>query len=326
MKNTINKYSNYIILGIFMLTAGIILEDNLGNDSAIIIVIISTLGLFSGRYLAGIWKNTEIKNFLFVSLTLLIGGIFAALIPLVHSILSKNDIGILFFILVLVFLESLLIGLLIKLIREKISRQIIQAEARAEGSKSELQVLQSQLSPHFLFNTLNNLYGLSLHEHEKLPPLLLKLSELLRYSVYEAKELFVPVSEEIDYLKNYVDFEKLRIGNRLELKLELEEIQEAQVKIAPMMLIVFVENAFKHSKDTRDERIFVEIGLKRWGNSILFRVKNSFHPQEKEENGVGGLVLENVKKRLDLLYGRAHELQIDKTENTFEVNLRLNVK
>ena len=229
-------------------------------------------------------------------------------------------------ILVLLFLESLLIGLLIKLIREKIKRQIIRAETKAENSKSELQLLQSQLSPHFLFNTLNNLYGLSLHEQEKLPPLLLKLSELLRYSVYEAKELYVPIREEIDYLKNYIEFEKLRIGNRLDLKMELEEISDSKVKIAPMMLIVFVENAFKHSKDTQDERVFVDIGLKRWGNSILFRVKNSFQTQEKEENGVGGLGLKNVKKRLDLLYANAHELQIAKTENNFEVNLRLHVK
>ena len=327
MKHFLKKYSNYLILGVSLLAASVFIEDIFNsNELALVIVATVALGLFSGRYLAGIWKNTEINNFLFAAVFLLLLGGFMALIPMVHTLLKKKEIGIMLMLLVLLFLESLLVGLLIKLIREKIKRQIILAETKAENSRSELQLLQSQLSPHFLFNTLNNLYGLSLHEHEKLPPLLLKLSELLRYSVYEAKELYVPVKEEIDYIKNYIDFEKLRIGDRLELKLELEEIEDSKVKIAPMLLIVFVENAFKHSKNTQDEQIFVEIGLKRWGNSLLFRVKNSFWKTEETENKIGGLGLENVKKRLELLYPNGHELQIDETENTFEVNLRLHVR
>lgn len=221
---------------------------------------------------------------------------------------------------------GLTLGMFIKLLRINQYR-LQEAKASSAHSKSELQLLQSQLSPHFLFNTLNNLYGISLTRHEKIPPLLLKLSELLRYSVYEAKELFVPLKDEISYINNYIDFEKIRIGERLIINASLDQIDQT-IKIAPMLLIVFIENAFKHSKNSTDKNIHVDIELKTWANSILFSVKNSYQLNEETtiQDKYSGLGLDNARKRLDLLYPNRYDLKVDCQDGFYQIMLQLKVK
>jgi sensor histidine kinase YesM len=198
------------------------------------------------------------------------------------------------------------------------------SETAALGSKSELQLLQSQLSPHFLFNTLNNLYGLSLVKDDKLPGLLLKLSDLLRHSVYQSSDTFVPLNDELDYIKNYIEFEKIRLEDRLFLTVNLEESSKAT--IAPMLLIVFVENAFKHSKNTTEQQIKIDINLKIWENNILFSIFNTFDSTQAQNNAINknsGLGLENVKRRLELLYPDKYELSFEENSNTYKVLLQL---
>jgi len=224
---------------------------------------------------------------------------------------------------------SFAVGILIKIIHAVTQNQLKEAQASAEHSKSELHLLQSQLSPHFLFNTLNNMYGLSITQHEKVPPLLLKLSELLRYSVYDANEIYVPLKDELAYINNYIEFEKIRIGDRLVLTTDLKEITNADIKIAPMLLIVFVENAFKHSKNTAEQQIFIEIILKTWENSILFSVKNSYSNAKEENTNINknsGFGLVNVYKRLELLYKNEHELNIQSDDTFYTVMLQLKIK
>ncbi|MCF0054646.1 sensor histidine kinase [Dyadobacter sp. CY356] len=225
---------------------------------------------------------------------------------------------------------SVLTGILIKFIRFMTQNELKEAQTSAANSQSELHLLQSQLSPHFLFNTLNNLYGLSITQHEKIPPLLLRLSDLLRYSVYESNQSFVPLKEELAYIDNYIEFEKIRIGDRLILKGDIEKIDNTNIRIAPMLLIVFIENAFKHSKNTAEENIFIEISLKTWSNYILFSIKNSHNKNAVEEvstiNKNSGFGLVNVRKRLQLLYPNEAELNIEEDERTYNVNLRLKMK
>lgn len=224
---------------------------------------------------------------------------------------------------------SIAIAMIVKLYWGSITNQLQQANITAEQSRSELNLLQSQLSPHFLFNTLNNLYGLSLTQHEKIPTLLLKLSDLLRYSVYDAKELFVPLKSELTYINNYIDFEKIRVGERLVLTTSIEPVITNEIKIAPMLLIVFIENAFKHSKNTIEKEIYIEIVLKRWGDLILFSIKNS-HSDIKDENNLlrkdSGLGLVNVMKRLQLLYANEYDLKVENKEGFYSVMLQLKVK
>ena len=218
-------------------------------------------------------------------------------------------------------------GALIKIIHAVMQNQLQDAQALATTSKSELHLLQSQLSPHFLFNTLNNMYGISITDHQKIPELLLKLSELLRYSVYETTETFTPIKEEISYIKNYIEFEKIRIGERLVLTTEIEDLEKSTIKLAPMLLIVFIENAFKHAKNTTDEKIYIDIKLSTWGNSILFSARNSYDKDGQLKNQFdknNGLGLANVNKRLELLYPRNHMLNITEgAEYLVELQLRI---
>lgn len=286
-------------------------------------------GIFLGRILSQLWtgSNAPVSNRrlmkLLLSIFLLVMFIIAVLsLPLLPGLAS------LIFLLPPFLALSICIGLFIKQVRTGLRYQLTAVQITAEQSQNELQLLQSQLSPHFLFNTLNNLYGLSIAEPGKVPPLILQLSDLLRYSIYEAKELWVPLSDELVYIHNYIEFERIRLGERLDVTLAMEHVPP-NLKIAPMLLIVFVENAFKHSKNTTDPKIKIEIELKLWGNTVLFSIKNTYDADQKlnnEMNKHSGLGLENVMKRLQLLYPETHELSIDSQDGWYKVMLQLRMK
>ena len=299
------------------------------------IALATTLGIFvcvyAGRFISLLWLNDSPgknrKLLIWLPIIMVIGLIASTVYG---SMLVSHPSA---FALLLLILSSVLcclcLGAFIKLLRHNIYSQIRAANMVAVNSQAELQLLQSQLSPHFLFNTLNNLYGVSLTQSDKVPALLLKLSDLLRYSVYDASEAYVPLKNEVEYLRNFIDFEQMRIGNRLELKLQLEEINGSDLKIAPMLLIIFLENAFKHAKDSADERIFIEIVLKTWGRSLLYSVRNSHGKGLTEQQPPlksGGLGLENVKKRLELLYPNDYGLEIQEDEKWYTVLLQLKLR
>lgn len=291
-------------------------------------------GMYAGRSMALLWMNIprRSRNVLLVLLPVVSCAILLSISFLTDQLARMDGSGNsprIVLLVAAIFILALSAGIFIKLIRADIQKTIRAAETKAAQSESELQLLQSQLSPHFLFNTLNNLYAISMTASGKVPPLLLKLSELLRYSVYEAGALLVPLHEEINYLKNYIAFEQLRIGDRLELTTELEETDNKQINIAPMLLIVFVENAFKHAKNTTEQKIYIAIKLKLWNSSILFSVTNSYRKENVATTTTGknsGLGLTNVKKRLAMLYANEHDLKIEQTPEQFSVMLRVNAK
>jgi sensor histidine kinase YesM len=286
--------------------------------------------IYAGRYLQGMLAGSSYRRLwtVGVSLAALIILCLLWLFAYTHYRVVHHGIHLLFYILP-VSLMSVALGMLIKLIRNYVERQVSEARASAAQSESELHLLQSQLSPHFLFNTLNNLYGLSITRHEQIPPLLLKLSELLRYSVYDTKALFVPLQEEVSYLSNYLTFEKIRIGDRLSLSENISGMSvDRQVLIVPMLLIVFIENAFKHAKNTDEELISVTFNLQVINGIIEFYAANS-HESGRTQTAVNqhsGLGLENVARRLELLYPNAYELSTSDTDNRYEVNLKLKIR
>ncbi len=288
------------------------------------------LGVFAGRYLSRLWTIRQRpfpKAFVVVLVTVIITCVCWLFFHADFPFNNQPAINLLLFWLPFMVV-SLAVGLCIKIVHTLTQQQLTEARTEAAASRSELQHLQSQLSPHFLFNTLNNLYGLSLTQHEKIPPLLLKLSELLRYSVYDASELLVPLQDELTYINNYIDFEKIRIGDRLVLNTDLEEVRSKDIRIAPMLLIVFIENAFKHAKNSAEQQIFIDIALKTWGDSILFSAKNSY--RRKEEAAMtdrhSGFGLASVRKRLELQYAGDYELTIREEEPTYLVMLQLKMK
>lgn len=317
------------------LTANFYLELLQGRNSeqiAFLITIYFLAGVYAGRYVSQLWINrySEISRWVYITL-IVIMLVCMIIIFLVagFTISGKPHLLAFLFMGIPLLILSIATGIIIKLVRATIRNQLHNARATAAQSQSELKLLQSQLSPHFLFNTLNNIYGISLSRHEKVPPLLLKLSDLLRYSVYEAREQFVPLQAEMEYIHHYIDFEKIRIGEKLTLTTDLEYHVSPKTRIAPLLLIVFIENAFKHAKNTTNEKIFIEIKLKVWGKSILFSVKNS-HKAVKEEKGIlnanSGFGLDNVRKRLELLYKNEYDLSMEEDEAFYTVMLQLKAK
>jgi sensor histidine kinase YesM len=308
------------------------LMDRNNEQVAFLMTVYFLLGVYIGRYASQIWisKQKAIPRSLFTWLFLII--IICIILVFFAAGLTlhfKTHFLALLLIGLPLLILSIATGMMIKLIRATVKNQLQDARATAEQSQSELKLLQSQLSPHFLFNTLNNIYGTSLSRHEKVPALLLKLSALLRYSVYEAKEQFVPLANEIEYIHNYIDFEKIRIGEKLVLTTEIDYHIDPRIRIAPLLLIVFIENAFKHAKNSTEQEIFIDIKLKIWGNSILFAVKNSNQPVTGEKsilNTNSGFGLENVRKRLELLYHNEYNLDIQDEEGFYTVMLQLKAK
>jgi len=191
--------------------------------------------------------------------------------------------------------------------------------------ESELQFLKSQINPHFLFNNLNNLYSYAIENSPKTPEIILDLSAVLRYMLYDCKARYVPLAKEIEQLENFINLSKLQIEERGNVKFTTQNIK-AGYQIAPLILMVFVENAFKHSASSQTDNIVIDIDLQLTDTGTLqFTCKNTFLAQSNAASLSSGIGLENVKKRLQLLYPKAHTLNITSSENQYEVDLSLDL-
>ena len=192
--------------------------------------------------------------------------------------------------------------------------------------KAELKLLKAQVHPHFLFNTLNNLYGLTLEKSDDAPKLVLQLSEILDYILYRCDEKLVSLDEELANLKNYIEIEKIRYSGKLNLNANFPE-ETGNLKIAPLILLPFVENAFKHGVSHFPGVAFVNIKISIVETNLFSKIENSRNPMlKREESHSNGVGLKNVRKRLDLIYPEKHMLNIDKKEKTFSVNLTLQLE
>ncbi len=196
---------------------------------------------------------------------------------------------------------------------------------RNEALQSELKLLKSQINPHFLFNTLNNIYALAGIDSNKTQQSISYLSEMLRYVLYECERPFVSPQKEVKYIENYIKLFSLKSSKAYPIKLE-SHIMDSAINIAPMILIPFVENAIKHSYVEKIKDTFVHIFLRVSTESIYFKIENSIPEEVLGKDGVGGIGLENVQKRLAILYPANHELLIKENENIFKVELTINPK
>ncbi len=192
--------------------------------------------------------------------------------------------------------------------------------------ESELQFLKSQINPHFLFNNLNNLYSYAIAQSPKTPTIILELSSVLRYMLYECREKFVPLSKEIQQLENFTRLSELQIEERGRVSFTTNDIQ-SNYQIAPLILLVFIENAFKHSQAGQSDNIRIDIDLRMTDEGRLdFACKNNFCPVGGGADVPHGIGLPNVRKRLRLLYPDAHQLTIQSTDRQYEVQLSLQLK
>lgn len=193
-----------------------------------------------------------------------------------------------------------------------------------EKLEAELKFLRAQVHPHFLFNTLNNLYALALKKADNTPEVVLKLSDLLNYMLYECNTDQVPLSKEIKLVENYVALEKLRYGDRLDVSIIVKGSITGKM-IAPMLVLPFIENSFKHGTSGETDKAWISIDLSVKEHLLTLKVDNSKsnHHAEDEKQYREGIGLKNVKRRLELLYGGSYELKILDTDESYLVVLKL---
>lgn len=190
-----------------------------------------------------------------------------------------------------------------------------------EKLKAELSYLRSQINPHFFFNTLNNLYGLAQEKSDKTAEVVMKLSILMNYILYEADQEQVPLSKEVEYIKNYIELEEIRYGNRFESSLIVQG-DLSSLQIAPLLLLPFVENSFKHGVNRESEGAWISIKLTYKDNQLDFSISNSLLTEDNPQAS-GGLGLNNVVKRLNLLYPSKHQLVYGPEGDTYKVQLTI---
>ena len=194
-------------------------------------------------------------------------------------------------------------------------------ETQLQIKNQELQYLKKQIHPHFLFNTLNTIYGFALKQSKDTPEIILKLSNLLDYILYQVNKPKVSLKEEVLHINEYIELEKIRFQDTLKVSFISETISEG-IEVAPMLLIPFVENAFKHG-NIIDGFLRVEVVISIQENKLNFSIKNTVLNTDENQNEVG-IGLENIRKRLNLLYKDNYQLKIENNNNWFTVNLIVN--
>ena len=192
--------------------------------------------------------------------------------------------------------------------------------------ESELRFLKSQFNPHFLFNNLNNLYSYALEKSPKTPVIILELSSVLRYMLYGCKEKYVPLWNELKQLENFVKLNELQIEERGSIRFSSPDSNGRNYRIAPLILMVFVENAFKHSMASQEDNILINIEIDLTDDGTLnFTCENSYQVNASEDSLSKGIGLQNVKKRLELIYPGAYDLHIEDLSSWYKVRLSLSL-
>ncbi len=232
------------------------------------------------------------------------------------------------FQLLFVLLASLEFSLVSSIFRHQLEKK----ELQEQNLTSELKFLKSQIDPHFFFNTLNSLYALTLKKSDSAPETVLKLSEIMRYMLYECNEKTVPLEKEIQYINNYIDLERIRHGKDARIVLDITG-DYTNKEIMPLVFSPFIENSFKHGLQGNIDDRFIEIKLDIQESQLYFNVKNSKSdlrlptvPLYENDSKAGGIGLSNVQRRLKLEYPNDHSLRIIDKEDIYSIELDLKLK
>jgi two-component system, LytTR family, sensor kinase len=241
-------------------------------------------------------------------------------VMILPNVKGSWNMHILLTVLIYIFISTA--SLTYQLIRDRSAAERKLKEKETETLKTELSLLRSQVSPHFMFNVLNNMVALARKQSDQLEPSLIKLSSLMRYMLYEADEEKVSLDKEIDYLRSYIDLQQQRFGKQVVVDVIIHPADN-QYDIEPMLLIPFVENAFKHGTGIiENARILIEMNAEK--GVLEFKVQNKYNPASEEvRDKTSGIGLTNVRRRLNLLYGKKHDLQIRKTDELFTTILKI---
>ncbi len=292
------RITDLMLIGIFYLNAGVLIVKLLYRKKYLLYVlsILVCFAAFSGV------SFFIVKNFQFT------GREFTYRMHLTFSIF--------------VFLFILACSIAYKTIKDRVVADNLYKERLNENLKTELALLRSQVSPHFMFNVLNNMVALARKQSDLLEPSLIKLSSLMRYMLYETGEQKVSLEKETEYLQSYIDLQQQRFGKKLAVNVTVAPADK-QYEIEPMLLIPFVENAFKHGTGMI-EHPQIDIDLRAANNVLYFTVKNKYNPVSQEiKDSASGIGLANVQRRLQLLYSNHHQLHISNDNDIFNVSLQI---
>ncbi|MDZ7877225.1 MAG: histidine kinase [Saprospiraceae bacterium] len=238
-----------------------------------------------------------------------------------HFIYSQSFINYMIFntLFIVLFVAML------KFVEDWFELEAQKKEIENEKLVAELRFLKAQINPHFLFNTLNNLYSLAFTNSPNTTVVIDKLSQMMRYMIYDSNHLKVSLTKEIDYMQNYISLEKLRLNNEVPISFKIMGNTEG-VKIVPLILITFLENAFKHGISNNAKMAWINITLELSGNACVYTVENSKLPEKdektKEKSGIG---LQNVQRRLELSYPNQYDLEVEDNQNHYLVQLNLDL-
>jgi len=216
------------------------------------------------------------------------------------------------------------ITMLVKLGKRSLETERKNEELEKEKLATELKFLKSQLNPHFLFNALNSIYFLIKKDQDTAAEALVSFSDMLRYQIYECNDSKISLANELEFLQNFIQLSQLRKNENFELKTSFAQNVNGEM-LSPLILIPFVENAFKHVSTDKSLKNWINIDLQLEGKKLLFEVANSLSEEVSSEEAVkvGGLGLPNVKRRLDLLYPKKYKLDIKENKDTYQVSLAL---
>ncbi len=324
----------YFLFWVYVISPGATTSDYYIN-STVIVTIHAVVSYFNIYFLFPVYllKRSYLMYFVAVVLAIMLGTLLESGSFLVLNTIApeeKSGLLSLRFLLTtgMAITYTSAITMSLKLVKHWYEKERLAKELTKLNTETELKYLKSQINPHFLFNSLNSIYSLSLQKSDLAPELILKLSDILRYILYDGSEKKVSLSQELKYLKSYLELEKVRHGNRMDLEIDI--IGETDSKeIAPMLLIPFVENSFKHGLGKDKANGYVKVNVNANMEDLHFEIRNS-KPKggsivSKQKNYKGGIGLINVKKRLNLLYPNKHSLKIGGSDEEFKVALDINL-
>jgi len=274
-----------------------------------------------------------LRYFIAISLSITLGSLIeAAAFMLLNTVDPEYKIDLLSprFLLstAMAITYTTAITMSLKLVKHWYEKERLAKELEKLNAETEIKYLKSQINTHFLFNSLNSIYSLALQKSDLAPDLILKLSDILRYILYDGSEKKVSLTQELKYLKSYLELEKVRHGTRMSLDIQVTGETDSK-EIAPMLLIPFVENSFKHGLGKDMANGFVRVRVNTKENDLHFEIANSKPKNGSEitqkEGYQGGIGLINVQKRLKLLYPKKHLLTVGSSDTEFKVELDINL-
>lgn len=322
----------YFFFWVYVLSPGLTQADFYLN-SFVIVTIHALVSYFNIYFLFPnfLQKRLYLQYFIAVILSISLGSLLqAASFTALDTVADefKGDLLSIKFLLstAMAITYTTAITMSLKLVKHWYEKERLAKELERVNTETELKYLKSQINPHFLFNSLNSIYALTLQKSDLAPDLILKLSDILRYLLYDGSEKKVSLTQELKYLKSYLELEKVRHGNRMDLEIEVLGDTDAE-EIAPMLLIPFVENSFKHGLGKDMSKGYVRVMIDTTDGALKFAIANSKPLNGSEVSSKkgykGGIGLKNVKKRLKLLYPNRHRLDVKSSGSEFKVELNI---